>query len=48
MIAELINFYKDTPLKNSLSSEENKKAEDLTIKENEKMSLAEKLDNKDY
>ena len=43
MIAELINFYKDTPLKNSLSSEENKKAEDLTIKENEKMSLAEKI-----
>ena len=43
MIEELINFYKDTPLKNSLSIEEKKKLEDLRIKENEKMSLAEKI-----
>lgn len=43
MIGELITFYKDTPLKKSFSQEEKQKKEDLTIKENEKMSLAEKI-----
>lgn len=43
MIGELINFYQDTAIKKSLSQEEKRKLEDLTIKENEKMSLAEKI-----